>query len=344
MSRDFLTGEKPGLIDLQVNGFMGWDINSADVNADTVIQLTRSLWAEGVTTYLPTVITASEEKTLHCLSAIAEARRKDQKVAHTIAGIHMEGPAIAADDGPRGAHDAEHLRLPSLDELKRWQHAGDGLVKVVTLAPELDGSSAYIRAARSEGVLISIGHSAARSEQVHRAVEAGASLSTHLGNGTYEMLPRHPNHIWAQLANDGLTAMFLADGHHLPADTVTAMIRAKGPQRCVFASDSAALAGKPAGEYVTPVGGNVTVRDDGALNLTGTSLLAGSGRSLRGCLQWALENLPFAPNVLFDMATTNPAKILGMETRVSAGSDSVRFESGEVVSTTIAGSEVYQRP
>src|SRR5699024_11243905 len=97
-------------------------------------------------------------------------------------------------------------------------------------------------------------------------------------------------------------------------------IRAKGPQRCVFASDSAALAGKPAGEYVTPVGGNVTVRDDGALNLTGTSLLAGSGRSLRGCLQWALENLPFAPNVLFDMATTNPAKMLGMDIRVSAGS------------------------
>src|SRR5699024_9272393 len=114
MSRDFLTGEKPGLIDIHVNDLMGWNINSADVNTDTVIQLTRSLWAEGVTTYLPTVITASEEKTLHCLSAIAEARRKDQKVAHTIAGIHMEGPAIAADDGPRGAHDAEHLRLPSL--------------------------------------------------------------------------------------------------------------------------------------------------------------------------------------------------------------------------------------
>src|SRR5699024_958998 len=103
-------------------------------------------------------------------------------------------------------------------------------------------------------------------------VSVGACLSTHLGNGTYPMLPRHPNHIWAQLANDGLTSMFLADGHHLPADTVTAMIRAKGKEKSILASDSAALAGKPAGTYVTPVGGQVTVREDGALNLPGTSL------------------------------------------------------------------------
>ncbi|HLS41020.1 MAG TPA: amidohydrolase family protein [Ornithinicoccus sp.] len=334
---------RPGLVDLQVNGYAGWDVNADDVTPDDVVGLTRALWEEGVTTYLPTVITAPEEKILHCLAVVAEARRRDPLVAHSIAGVHVEGPSLAADDGPRGAHDARHLRDPDLAELRRWQEASGGLVRIVTLAPERPGTEEYVRGAVAAGVRVSIGHCAPTPEQVHAAAAAGASLSTHLGNGTYATLPRHPNHLWAQLADDRLTALLIADGHHLPADTLTAMIRAKSPERCVLTSDSAALAGMAPGDYRTPVGGSVTVGEDGRLSLTGTTLLAGSGRSLRQCLDWATAHLPFPAETLLPLATLNPARLLGVEGRVTSGDDVAVVEGGEVVAVRVAGVDVVRR-
>ena len=335
----------PGLIDLQVNGYAGLDVNADDVDAGTIAALTRAQWSQGVTTFLPTVITAAEDKIIRALRAIAEARENDAMIAHSIAGVHVEGPALNADDGPRGAHDVRHLRPPDLAELDRWQDASDGLVRIVTLAPERPAALEFISGAAERGVLTSLGHCAPTSEQVHAAVRAGATLSTHLGNGTHAVLPRHPNHIWAQLAVDALTAMFITDGHHLPADTLTAMIRAKSPERCVLTSDSAALAGSAPGTYTTPVGGDVTVGPDGRLTLSGTELLAGSGRSLLACLDWAWAHLPFDPEVTLAMATSNPARVLGLDERVTDGGDVVTCarEQGtsRVTSTRIQGREVY---
>lgn len=332
---------QPGLMDLQVNGYAGYDVNADDVDVETLTALTHALWAQGVTTYLPTVITASEEKIAHVLSVIAAARRSDPLLAHSIAGIHVEGPSLAADDGPRGAHDARHLRDPDPAELDRWQRAAAGLVRVVTLAPERAGAAEYIAAATSQGVRVSIGHCAPEPAQIRAAVDAGASLSTHLGNGTHAMLPRHPNHLWTQLAEDRLTAMLIADGHHLPAETLTAMIRAKTPQRCVLTSDSAALAGSDPGVYPSPVGGSVEVRADGSLTLPGTGLLAGSGMSLRACLDWATEHLPFEHSELLAMAARKPAELLGLEERIDGGQDQVELDGNRVVAVTVAGTLVH---
>lgn len=335
---------RPGLVDLQVNGFAGFDVNADDVTPDVVVELTRALWREGVTRYLPTIVTAGESKILRALRAVAQARQADRHVAASIVGVHVEGPALSPADGARGAHDPEHLRDPDPDELDRWQQASGGLVRIVTLAPERPGSPAYVAAARRRGVLVSVGHTAATAEEVRGAAGAGATLATHVGNGCQAALPRHPNHLWAILAEDTLTAMLIADGHHLPADTLTAMIRAKSPERCVLTSDSAALAGRPPGEYRTPVGGAVTVGDDGRLTLTGTSLLAGSGRSLRACLDWAREHLPFDDDTLLAMATRNPARVLGIEE--AAGGDVVEVETADgtshVLSTAIAGATVFR--
>lgn len=331
----------PGLVDLQVNGYMGYDVNADDVTSDTLAELTRALWERGVTTYLPTVITASEEKILHVLSVIAAARREDPLLAHSLAGVHVEGPSLASEDGPRGAHDRAQLRDPDIAELDRWQHAADGAVRVVTLAPERRGASEYIAAATARGVRVSLGHCAPTPEQVRGAVDAGATLSTHLGNGTAGMLPRHPNHLWTQLAEDRLTAMLIADGHHLPAETLTVMIRAKGPGRCVLTSDSAALAGMPPGRYRTPVGGDVEVAPDGRLSLAGTAYLAGSGSDLRTCLDWARSTLPIEPAQLLDMASRIPASVLGLENRTSEGGDFVMLEEGRVVETRLAGVVVH---
>src|SRR5699024_3206830 len=145
-----------------------------------------------------------------------------------VPGVHIEGPSISPADGPRGAHPVEHVRPPDLAEFERWQAAGDGLVKLVTLAPEHAGAPGYIRTLAARGVIVALGHSAATPDEVHAAVDAGARLSTHLGNGVAAVLPRHPNLIWTQLADDRLYASFIADGHHLSADTFRAMLRAKG--------------------------------------------------------------------------------------------------------------------
>ena len=136
--------------------------------------------------------------------------------------------------------------------------------------------------------------------------------------------------------------MLIADGHHLPADTLTAMIRAKGPQRCVLTSDSAALAGMPPGRYTTPVGGEVEVGEDGRLQLAGTSLLAGSGASLRDCLDWATGHLPVAPEQLLAMASSIPAALLGVAERSAADGDTVLIEEGRILEVTAAGEVVHR--
>ncbi|WP_309127335.1 amidohydrolase family protein [Microbacterium sp.] len=334
----------PGFIDLQVNGFRGLDVNSDDVTADTLIALTRELWAEGVTTYLPTVITASEEKILHVLAMIAQARRTDPLIAHSIAGVHVEGPSISAEDGPRGAHDVAHLRDPSTVELDQWQRAAEGLIRIVTLAPERTGAIDYISHATSRGIRVSIGHCAPTPDQVDAAWNAGAVLSTHLGNGIHSTLPRHPNHLWTQLAADRLTAMFIADGHHLPADALTAMIRSKGVERSILVSDSAALAGSPPGSYRTPVGGRVTVSHGGRLSLDGTGLLAGSGSSLRACVEWAHPRLPFTEDDLVTMTSHNPARMLGIGRRSAPGGDrvDVRIEDGVHIDRVVVAGTVVR--
>ena len=218
----------PGFVDLQVNGYLGSDVNSDDVNAEVVVALTRKMVALGVTTFLPTIITASEEKIIHALRAIAEARCASPLVAHAIPFVHIEGPFISPEDGHRGAHALEHVRPASLAEFERWQAACGDLVGMVTVSPHSETVLEFIAALASKGVVVAIGHSSATPAQIHWAADAGATLSTHLGNGLASPIPRHPNLLWAQLAEDRLSATFIADGHHLPTDTLKAMVRAKG--------------------------------------------------------------------------------------------------------------------
>ncbi|MGS2618965.1 N-acetylglucosamine-6-phosphate deacetylase [Micromonospora sp. LZ34] len=301
----------PGLVDLQVNGYEGVDVNADDVSVASVVELTRSLLRHGVTSYCPTIISSPQDRILSTLAVVAAARASDPLVADAVVGVHVEGPYLSDVDGPRGAHDSRYLRDPDPRELAQWLDIAPGLVRIVTLAPERPGAAEYVRAATEAGIVVAVGHTDATPQQVRAAVRSGARLSTHLGNGSREVLLRHPNHVWAQLAEDGLMASFIADGHHLPADTFTAMVRAKGVDRSVLVSDSAALAGCPPGEYRTPVGGSVTVDADGRLNLTGTGLLAGSGRSLFECVRWALRHTSFGLADVWSMASTAPARLLG---------------------------------
>lgn len=337
----------PGLIDLQVNGGAGLDVNADDFDVATLRALIDALHARGTTAFCPTIITAPETKIIRALETIARGVREDPVIAASVVGIHVEGPYLAAVDGPRGAHDARYLRNPDPAELDRWVTAAEGLLRIVTLAPELPGAADYIRAAVAAGVLISIGHCDASTEHVHRAAAAGARLSTHLGNAIQTVLPRHPNQIWAQLADDRLVAGLITDGHHLPADTVTAMVRAKGPGKSFLVSDSAALAGCPPGLHDTPVGGQVLVTEDGALQLPGAGgLLAGSGAYLLDCLRWAWDHTPLERADLLEMATSTPADLVDAtdhgRIRPGARADfTILNETGQLRATIVGGQVVH---
>ncbi|WP_020497331.1 N-acetylglucosamine-6-phosphate deacetylase [Sciscionella marina] len=300
----------PGLVDLQVNGYAGHDVNARDVDAETVLAMTGSLRAAGVTTFAPTVVTASEEQTLRSLRAIAQARAASPVARHAIAQVHMEGPHISEEDGPRGAHERQWIRPPSLPEFLRWQQACDGLVGMVTLSPHYPESLAYIEALRGKGVQVAIGHTHCDHLAIDAAVDAGAGVSTHLGNASHEMLPRLSNYLWAQLAQDRLTAGFIADGHHLPAAVFTAMLRAKGVERSFLVSDAVALAGMSPGTYETSIGGRVELRADGRLSRLGTPFLAGAARSLADGVAEAiaLAGITLAESVA--LATSRPARLL----------------------------------
>lgn len=316
-----------GLVELQVNGFVGFDVNAEDVCAETVSGLAKAMLAQGVTCFAPTLITAPEEQLCRALKAIAVARRSDPKLAACIPLVHIEGPAISPLDGYRGAHALEAVRPPSLAEFERWQEAGDGRVGIVTLSPHFDESAEYIAALVKREVHVAIGHTHATPEQISAAVDAGATLSTHLGNALPSELPKRRNVLWRQLADDRLSASFIADGHHLPSDMLKVMITAKGVARSVLVSDAVALAGMPPGIYDTPVGGQVEVHPDGRVCLYGTDRLAGSLATLPHCISCAVQMTGLPLHDVLAMATLNPGRFMGGRGRIELGgrADLVRF-------------------
>jgi N-acetylglucosamine-6-phosphate deacetylase len=317
----------PGLIDLQVNGYCGDDLNADNLDIETVRRLARRLLGIGVTTFLPTLITAPEEKIIRSLRVIAAARDADPLLRHMIPCAHVEGPHISSEEGARGAHPAEYVRPSDVEEFQRWQAACGGLVGLVTVSPHYAEAPEYIHELSKLGVHISIGHTHAGADQIRAAVDAGARLSTHLGNGVAGILPRHPNLIWVQLAEDRLAATFIADGRHLPVDTLTAMLRAKTVSRSILISDLVATAGLPPGEYRTPVGGRVVLHPDGRLNVLGTDYLAGATAELKEAVANVAANTGFTLADAVQMATANPGRFAGErgELRIGASADLVRF-------------------
>lgn len=301
----------PGFIDLQVNGFAGGDFNGPELQPQTVARIARALAVTGVTRFVPTLITAPEDRIHASLRAIAAARAADPVLRRAIPYVHLEGPHISAEDGPRGAHPAAHVRPPDLVEFERWQAGSSNLVGMVTLSPHFASACDYISALAGRGVHVALGHTHALPSQVDAAVEAGASLSTHLGNGVAGVLPRHPNLLWTQLADDRLTASFIADGFHLPGAALKAMVRAKGIERSILVSDSVALAGLPPGIYDSPIGGRVELTAAGRLGMLGTPFLAGAARPLCDGVAEAVNQAGLSLAEAVTMVTRNPARFIG---------------------------------
>jgi N-acetylglucosamine-6-phosphate deacetylase len=312
----------PGWLDLQVNGFDGHDPNAVDADADTTSAMVRALWRFGVSAVCVTICTESESHMLRSLAAVATACEADPLIAESVVGIHVEGPHIAREDGPRGAHPLRYVRPPDVEEYRRWQVAAQGRIRIITLSPEYDGAIAYIQAIVADGVVASIGHTAATSDQIRAAVDAGARWSTHLANGAHAMIRRHPNYIWDQLAEDRLSAGFIFDGHHLPPSVMKSVVRAKGIERTVLVSDALFVGGRAPGVYQLPDGAVVELQPSGRLELQGTPYLAGATAPLPVGIGNATRHASVTLAEATRMVTANPSRLLGLP--IGAGHESLR--------------------
>ncbi|WP_062104989.1 N-acetylglucosamine-6-phosphate deacetylase [Bacillus niameyensis] len=323
----------PGLVDLQINGFRGFDFNSLPFSEQLVIDVTKELWKEGITTYYPTVITNSDDAIEEAVRTIVRACEKDPLTCETIGGIHIEGPFISPEDGPRGAHGKEYVKAPDWDLMQKWQNAAKGKIKIVTLSPEWEGSASFIEKCVENDIIISIGHTAANSEQISEAVRAGAKMSTHIGNGAHLMLPRHPNYLWEQLADDHLWACLIADGFHLPLSFLKVAMKVKESQ-AMLVSDAVYLSGLEPGEYDTHIGGKVVLTPEGKLHTKDNSnILAGSAQMLIHGIAHLVNNQVTTIQEAWEMASVRPSVFMGHTTQqglsIGAPADIVLFKQPE---------------
>ncbi len=323
----------PGLADIQINGSAGYDLNGEDPSPEAVAGLIEHLGSVGVLWCCPTVITGSLEAMEARLRAVSEACKRFQAVSEAVLGVHLEGPFVSPEEGPRGAHPAEYVREASREVFDRLERAARGRVAIVTLAPEVPGALELTAQLSARGIIVALGHTGASRSTIRRAVLAGASLSTHLGNGAHALLPRHDNYLWEQLAADELWASFIPDGHHLPASVLKAMVRAKGVERSILTSDAVAIAGLAPGQYQF-AGQAVELLESGRVNLAGTPYLAGSGLSLPSGVARChfMTGVPLRD--CWRMASANPLRLLRREhgcSRVAPGaygSSLVAFQGG----------------
>jgi len=297
----------PGWIDLQVNGFAGVDYNSPSASHEEIARSIRAMFATGVTRFFPTVITGSPENMSGALRNLANAKDSIPEGA-AMEAFHVEGPYISPDDGPRGAHPRQWARPPDLDEFRRFQDAAQGNIRLITLSPEWPEATQFIETVVRAGVVVSIGHTRASSDEIADAVSAGATLSTHIGNGAHSTLPRHPNYIWDQLAEDRLAASFIVDGIHLPKSFLNVALRAKGLERSILVTDAVMPAGCAPGRYKL---GEVDVElhADGSVRLTGETRLAGSALRMDHAIQNVMKLAGLSLRQAITLVTRNPARV-----------------------------------
>ena len=319
----------PGFVDAQVNGFAGSDYSLDDLALEHIVSIELSMRKAGATRHVATVVTSPQERIVANLARIADAAQNEPRLAGAIPGIHVEGPYISDEDGPRGAHDRHFVRDPDPKELDEWIDAAGGLLSIVTLAPERKGATEFIELLVERGIVASIGHTGASPSDIHRAIEAGASLSTHLGNGSHAMLPRLKNYLWEQLGSDSLCMGLICDGFHVPASVVRCLVRSKGEDRTMLVSDAALYGGSEPGRYQWG-SIEVEVHTDGHLSVADTPYLAGAGHTLDYTIPKFAEYTGLGLVAAIRSCTTIPSKIFGFQwsetiPEVGTSADVVQF-------------------
>jgi len=337
----------PGLIDNQVNGYVSVAFAGDGLTVEGVRKATRALWKEGVTTYLPTLTTNSHERLMENFAIMAEAIQ-DEDVSLSVPGFHLEGPYISPEDGYRGAHLKKFVRPPDWQEFMEFYQASGENILQVSLAPEVEGAFDFIHHCVQKGIVVALAHHNGSAAIIKKAIDAGAKISTHLGNGCTNMIHRHNNPLWPQLADDRLMASIICDGFHLRPEEVQVFFKVKGPERTVITSDVSSLAGMPPGEYINK-GRKIVLTPEGMIKFPAQNVLAGSASPIT---KGVGNIMRFTQCTLADaihMASRNPARLYGFADRgeIIAGkrADLILFELVDNVlhikKTIVAGKVVY---
>jgi len=321
----------PGLIDNQINGYKGVDFSDTGLTTDRMRRAVEAIRSDGVTTFFPTVITGSHGNLVKTFRNLAEAL-KDDEVRSSVPGFHLEGPYISPEEGFYGCHPSAFIRKPSWDEFAQYQEAAEGYIKQVTVSPEVDGCMEFIKICSANNVLVAIGHTNATADQIRRAVDNGARLSTHLGNGCANMIDRHRNPLWPQLANDLLTPSVIADGHHLLPEEIQVFYKVKGPHKIILTSDVTHLIGMAPGKYLF-LGSEIVLTDDGLIKNPVLNCLAGASMPLKRGVENVMKYIGCTLGEAVNMASVNVAGIYNMSDRGSLTpgkrADLILFEKNE---------------
>ncbi len=338
----------PGFVDIQLNGFAGVNFSDPGLDPEEAISILPALWKTGVTTFCPTLITNSLDNLRKDFQVLEAARKLDAHFAQAAPCYHLEGPYLSRGES-RGCHDPHLMRIPDWDEFISLQEAAGGNIAIVTLAPELPGAEEFIHRACAADLVVAVGHTDATPEQIHRAVEAGATLGTHLGNGCPQFIHRHQNPLWAQLASDQLQASLICDGFHLPPDFVRVVLGLKGIERCILITDAVHVAMQPPGRY-SLVGQEIELLPTGQIVTSDQRCMAGSALTMNRAIPIFMDYARVSLAHALRAATNNPARLLGNQ-KVCARLDSgqpanlvlfrERTGSLDIVKVTLRGEVVY---
>ena len=294
----------PGLVDTHIHGYAGKDIMNAEEGALNVIS--KGLLECGVTSFLPTTLTDSKEKTDAALKRVA-AEYKDVEGAK-VRGIFLEGPFFT--EKYKGAQNPSYMSDPKIDYLKEWKEISDGLVNKIAIAPEREGASDFIKKANAMGVRVALGHSDASFEQAVAAVDAGANIFVHTYNGMSGLHHREPGMVGAAMSTDAISEL-ICDGHHVNPNAANILMNAKGRDKIALITDCMSAGGMADGDYML---GEFPVRvEGGTARLKEGGSLAGSilklKEAVKNVVDWEIADIFEA----IQMASLIPAKSVGID-------------------------------
>ncbi|MEK7415883.1 MAG: hypothetical protein AAB263_21465 [Planctomycetota bacterium] len=299
-----------GFVDLQVNGFRDVSFTDPELTEEATVVALRGLIADGTAIYLPTVTTNQESTYAHVLPLLARICKRTEFAQH-IPGLHLEGPFLCKSDGAAGAHNPAWMSAGDTAYLDRLQRLAAGMIRLITIAPDIAGAEGLIRHARKLGIVVSLGHHLGTAGNMDRAAVAGATCLTHLGNGLPHLINRHLNPLIEGMADDRYIAMIIGDGHHVPWSLVKTILAAKGLERCALVSDASCLAGMPPGTYQR-FGATAVIDPNGRLYTPATGYLWGSSYTIRKVVNATQAALKLDDQTMHRLAVVNPLKLIGL--------------------------------
>ncbi len=295
--------------DIQVNGYAGIDFNQNNLTIENLKHACLKLEEDGVEGIFATIITADLSDMVLRIKKLVHLRQHDSVISKIVRGIHIEGPFINSTVGYRGAHPEKYILKPDVEVMKKLVDAGEGLVRIVTLAPEMDSNNEVTKFLKSQNIIISAGHCNPNLEQLKSAIDAGLGMFTHLGNGCPQELLRHDNIIQRVLSlKNDLWICFIADGIHIPFYALKNYIATAGIENVIITTDAMAAAGAKAGRY-TISNIELEVGEDRVVREPGKDNFAGSAIDMKSSYKNLIDKVGLADEESIQLTYSNPKEI-----------------------------------